>query len=350
MPKICTLVSRASWMALSSHFPLPKTLHSSKQFPFFVLLLSNGVTGDRSTETNDGISGCIVLLLIEKWIKLIGRFCIPFDGIFWTECWGLGASSENWFRNGRSNGRSKRNLSEIPSIIFGKVTAWYSGRWTATTQKTLVWLVFVLVPSLFCNMATTGKQLRFNLEREREILLLLRQARAKCVGVFLRGRPALDEVSRELVTVHSDLFVGLSKKSAWDLLNRTAQKERKLEQEAIDLGQTSSRTRRTQASSFQLIKANWNGNRETSCSVFHSACEKKKIGDRSSSSSRSLSSCAVRRWAVIWADPSAPGQDDGSSWTTKPSNKPAKPTNEMQNSFRRQPATRRRRPYSNPVG
>ena len=59
---------------------------------------------------------------------LLGRFCIPFDGIFWTECWGLGASSENWFRNGRSNGRSKRNLSEIPSIIFGKVTAWYSGR------------------------------------------------------------------------------------------------------------------------------------------------------------------------------------------------------------------------------
>ena len=53
-------------MALSSHFPLPKTLHSSKQFPFFVLLLSNGVTGDRSTETNDRISGCTVLLLIEK--------------------------------------------------------------------------------------------------------------------------------------------------------------------------------------------------------------------------------------------------------------------------------------------
>ena len=35
-----------SCMALSSHFPLPKTSHSSKQFAFFVLLLSNGVTGD----------------------------------------------------------------------------------------------------------------------------------------------------------------------------------------------------------------------------------------------------------------------------------------------------------------
>ena len=46
--------------------PLPKTLHSSKQFAFFVLLLLNSVTGDRSTETNDRISGCTVLLLIEK--------------------------------------------------------------------------------------------------------------------------------------------------------------------------------------------------------------------------------------------------------------------------------------------
>ena len=67
-------------------------------------------------------------------------------------------------------------------------------------------------------MATKGKQLRFNLKREREILLLLRQARAKGVGVFLRGHPALDEVARELVTVHPDLFAGLSKKSAGDLL------------------------------------------------------------------------------------------------------------------------------------
>ena len=61
-------------------------------------------------------------------------------------------------------------------------------------KKTLVWLVFVLVPSLFCNMATEGKQLHFDLEREREILLLLRQARAKGVGIFRRGHPALDEV------------------------------------------------------------------------------------------------------------------------------------------------------------
>ena len=97
MPKICTLVLAKSfalflattipplflpsWLALSSHFPLPKTLHSSKQFQFFVkfalffgkFALSNGVTGIRSSKTNDRISGCTVLLLIEKWIKLIPK-------------------------------------------------------------------------------------------------------------------------------------------------------------------------------------------------------------------------------------------------------------------------------------
>ena len=57
LPKMCTLVLATSfalflakkiapqflppWMALSSHFPLPKTLHFSKRFAFFAL--SNGV-------------------------------------------------------------------------------------------------------------------------------------------------------------------------------------------------------------------------------------------------------------------------------------------------------------------
>ena len=63
----------SSWRTLSSHFPLPKTLRSSKQFAFFVLLLSNGVTGDRSTETNDRISGCTVPLLIEKMNQIKAR-------------------------------------------------------------------------------------------------------------------------------------------------------------------------------------------------------------------------------------------------------------------------------------
>ena len=52
-------------VALSSHFPLPKTLHSSKQFAFFAKF-ANGVTGVGSSKRNDRISGCTVLLLIEK--------------------------------------------------------------------------------------------------------------------------------------------------------------------------------------------------------------------------------------------------------------------------------------------
>ena len=66
--------SPLSWMVLSSHFPLPKTLHSLKQFAFFVkfalfaiiLPLSNGVTGDRSTEKSDRIFDWTVLPLTEK--------------------------------------------------------------------------------------------------------------------------------------------------------------------------------------------------------------------------------------------------------------------------------------------
>ena len=57
-----------SWMALSSHFPLPKTLQSSTQCAFFAL--SNGVTGDRSREANDRISGYTVFLPVEKIEKI----------------------------------------------------------------------------------------------------------------------------------------------------------------------------------------------------------------------------------------------------------------------------------------
>ena len=64
-------------------------------------------------------------------------------------------------------------------------------------------------------MASKGKQLRFDLERD---LFLLRQARANGFRVFQRGHPALDEVAEKLVTMHPDLFAGLSKKSAGDRL------------------------------------------------------------------------------------------------------------------------------------
>ena len=82
-------------------------------------------------------------------------------------------------------------------------------------------------------------------------------------------------------------------------------------------------------------------------SSMHSACEKKKkfffvqisVFVRGQKMGSELIHLLLDK-TMVRPDP----------WTTKPSNKPAEPTNEMQNSFRRQPATRRRRPYSNPVG
>ena len=68
-------------MALTSHFPLPKTLKSSKQFAVLVKFaliispLSNGVTGDRSTKTNDNfLSGSTVLPLIEKTNQILSKY------------------------------------------------------------------------------------------------------------------------------------------------------------------------------------------------------------------------------------------------------------------------------------
>ena len=193
-------------------------------------------------------------------------------------------------------------------------------------------------------MATKGKQLRFNPERERE---------RSCFSCGRRGRRVLEfsyvgtlPWTTELpgswwpCTLTSSPASLRSPRETF-LSNST---EREKTGAGSNLGQTSSWTRRTQASS-----SSWSRQTEMGAERLAAAYSTPQVRRRrSSSSSRSLSSCAVRRWAG--ADPSAPGQDDGSSWTAKPSNKPAKPTNEMQNSFRRQPATRRRRPYSNPVG
>ena len=131
------------------------------------------------------------------------------------------------------------------------------------------------------NMATKGKQLLFNLrererERERERSYFSCGRRGRCWS-FLRGNPALDEVARELVTVHPDLFGGLSKKSAGCLL---IEQHRKRENWSRKQSGTNEQSNTSNTGLFiQLIKANWNGGRETSCSaspsVFHSACEKK---------------------------------------------------------------------------
>ena len=65
-----------SWMALSSHFPLPKTLHFSKRFAFFAL--SNGVI-DRGSKQQSKRSNfrlhrsSFSPKKSKKWIKLIPK-------------------------------------------------------------------------------------------------------------------------------------------------------------------------------------------------------------------------------------------------------------------------------------
>ena len=89
LPKMCTLVLAKSfalllakkfapqylhsWMALSSHFPLPKRLHFSKQFAFFAL--SKGVIDMESKQQSKRSNiRCTALLSrrkkSKKWIKL----------------------------------------------------------------------------------------------------------------------------------------------------------------------------------------------------------------------------------------------------------------------------------------
>ena len=86
-----------------------------------------------------------------------------------------------------------------------------------------------------------------------EILLLLRQVRAKGVRVILCGHPALDEVAQELVTVHPDLFAGLFKKSAGD---RLLEQHRKRQNWSRKQSGTSEQANTSNTGLFiQLIKA-----------------------------------------------------------------------------------------------
>ena len=115
LPNMCTLVFAKSfalflakkiapqflrsWMALSSHFPLPKTLHFSKQFAFFAL--SNGVI-DRGSKQQSKRStfrlrrSSFSSKKSKKWIKLIPktignrkRDCA------WGCAWGINTTWEN---------------------------------------------------------------------------------------------------------------------------------------------------------------------------------------------------------------------------------------------------------------
>ena len=146
-------------------------------------------------------------------------------------------------------------------------------------------------------MANKGKQLRFELERK--ILLLLRQARARGVGVFLRGHPALDKVARELVTLHPNLFAGLSETFAGDRLYLLLEQHRKRENWSRKQSGANEQSNTSNTGlCIQQIKANWNGGRRlaTASSTPHVRRRKR------SSSSRSPSSCAVRRRAVSWSN------------------------------------------------
>ena len=80
LPKMCSLVSPL-WNGAEFTLSVAKALHSSKQFAFFVkfalfaivLPLSNGVTGDRSTEKKTIEFLAAPSFSSKKWIKLIPK-------------------------------------------------------------------------------------------------------------------------------------------------------------------------------------------------------------------------------------------------------------------------------------
>ena len=142
LPKMCTLVLAKSfalflakkfapqflpsWMALSSHFPLPKTLHFSKQFAFFAL--SNGVIDRRSKQQSKRSNfrlhrSSLSSKKSKKWIKLIPktignrkRDCA------WGCVWGINTTWENLqiekHKSGRRSFRSPNWFVLFDQQIF----------------------------------------------------------------------------------------------------------------------------------------------------------------------------------------------------------------------------------------
>ena len=113
------------WNALSSHFPLPKTLHFSKQFVFFAL--SNGVidrgSKQQSTRSNFRLHrSSFSSKKSKKWIKLLPktignrkRDCA------WGCDWGINTTWENLqiekHKSGRRSFRSPNWFVQIFSSI-----------------------------------------------------------------------------------------------------------------------------------------------------------------------------------------------------------------------------------------
>ena len=145
------------------------------------------------------------------------------------------------------------------------------------TATALVWLVFVLV--LLCNMVTKGKQLRFDPERIQTL---------RIDHPDEQDMPA-DEEEQANLPIRSMSHLAGTSRASHSRCSCTFLK----------------RKRRTPAGLFiQLIKAKLSPNKlmwgqKISCSV-HSAPHVR--WRRSSSSSRSPSSCTIRSRAVSWSN------------------------------------------------
>ena len=170
------------WNALSSHFPLPKTLHFSKQFVFFAL--SNGVidrgSKQQSTRSNFRLHrSSFSSKKSKKWIKLIPktignrkRDCA------WGCAWGINTTWENLqiekHKSGRRSFRSPNwfvlfdlQISQvvfIPQaqphaqslflfpIVFG-ISCYYSWCCSSLLSRETVYRVdgFQALRCVFCN-------------------------------------------------------------------------------------------------------------------------------------------------------------------------------------------------------
>ena len=151
LAKNCTLVSPLLNGA-GSHFPLPKALHSSKQsaffvkFTLFVLPLSNGMTGDRSTETNDQISGCTVLL-IEKMNQINTKKTIGIEKK--RLCVRLRSEDKHHLRKSADR---KAQIRKAFVPLTGLICAHRSAnflRWCLSSKRNLTHNLFFLFPIVF---------------------------------------------------------------------------------------------------------------------------------------------------------------------------------------------------------
>ena len=155
LPKMCTLVLAKSfalflakkfapqfllsWMALSSHFPLPKTLHFSKQFAFFALsndVIDRGSKQQRKRSNSRLHRSSFSSKKSKKWIKLISktignrkRDCA------WGCAWGINTTWENLQIEKHKSGISKAFVP-LTELICAFRSADFL-RWCCATSRTI---------------------------------------------------------------------------------------------------------------------------------------------------------------------------------------------------------------------